>query len=178
MLPRELIRKFIAHAKRTVHPNLTDEARDSIVKFYIETRKKGGNSTDSVSITARSLEALARLAEASARIRLSQEATLEDAERAIKITRLWRYALMGEDFDETSTYAGKKGSVRNKERTIRDIVLTLQNDGDGVVNSIDVYNEAEKVGIDRNTAETIIEKLVLNGTLMRPSLVDGTLAIV
>ena len=38
--------------------------------------------------------------------------------------------------------------------------------------------ESEKLGIDRNTAETIIEKLVLNGTLMRPSLVDGTLAIV
>jgi replicative DNA helicase Mcm len=178
MLPRELIRKYIAHAKRTVHPNLTAEATDIIVKFYIETRKKGGNSTDSVSITARSLEALARLAEASARIRLSQDATLEDAERAIKITRLWRYALMGEDYDETSTASGKKTSVRNKERTIRDIVSTLQNDGDGIVNSIDVYNEAEKLGIDRNTAETIIEKLVLNGTLMRPSLVDGTLAIV
>jgi len=178
MLPRELIRKYIAHSKRTVHPNLTAEATDLIVKFYIETRKKGGNSTDSVSITARSLEALARLAEASARIRLSQDATLEDAERAIKITRLWRYALMGEDYDETSTASGKKTSVRNKERTIRDIVSTLQNDGDGIVNSIDVYNEAEKLGIDRNTAETIIEKLVLNGTLMRPSLVDGTLAIV
>ena len=178
MLPRELIRKYIAHAKRTVHPNLTAEATNLIVKFYIETRKKGGNSTDSVSITARSLEALARLAEASARIRLSQDATLEDAERAIEITRLWRYALMGENYDETSTASGKKTSVRNKERTIRDIVSTLQNDGDGVVNSIDVYNEAEKVGIDRNTAETIIEKLVLNGTLMRPSLVDGTLAIV
>ena len=178
MLPRELIRKYIAHSKRTVHPNLTAEATDLIVKFYIETRKKGGNSTDSVSITARSLEALARLAEASARIRLSQDATLEDAERAIKITRLWRYALMGEDYDETSTASGVKTNVRNKERAIRDIVTTLQNDGDGIVNSIDVYNEAEKLGIDRNTAETIIEKLVLNGTLMRPSLVDGTLAIV
>ena len=178
MLPRELIRKYIAHAKRTVHPNLTDEATNLIVKFYIDTRKKGGNSTDSVSITARSLEALARLAEASARIRLSQDATLEDAERAIEITRLWRYALMGENYDETSNASGKKTSVRNKERTIRDIVSTLQNDGDGVANSLDVYNEAEKLGIDRNTAETIIEKLVLNGTLMRPSLVDGTLAIV
>ena len=47
-----------------------------------------------------------------------------------------------------------------------------------VANSLDVYNEAEKVGIDRNNAETIIEKLVLSGTLMRPSLVDGTLSIV
>jgi len=178
MLPRELIRKYIAHAKRTVHPNLTDEATNLIVKFYIDTRKKGGNSTDSVSITARSLEALARLAEASARIRLSQDATLEDAQRAIEITRLWRYALMGENYDETSNASGKKTSVRNKERIIRDIVSTLQNDGDGVANSLDVYNEAEKLGIDRNTAETIIEKLVLNGTLMRPSLVDGTLAIV
>ena len=118
------------------------------------------------------------MAEASARIRLSQEATVVDAERAITLTSLWRYALMGENYDETSTASGVKTNVRNKERIIRDIVSTLQNDGDGIVNSIDVYNEAEKLGIDRNTAETIIEKLVLNGTLMRPSLVDGTLAIV
>jgi replicative DNA helicase Mcm len=170
MLPRELIRKFIAHAKRTVHPNLTDEARDSIVKFYIETRKKGGNSTDSVSITARSLEALARLAEASARIRLSQDATLEDAERAIKITRLWRYALMGEDFDETSNYAGKKGSVRNRERIIKEIISRLQNEGDGQnALRIDVINETEKAGITKAVTEDIIEKLLRMGDLYSPN---------
>jgi len=177
ILPRELIRKYIAHSKRTIHPNLTEEARDLIVKFYVTTRKQDGESSDSVAITARSLEAVARLAEASARIRLSQDATLEDAQRAIRLTKTWRYELMGENFDETTLHTGTKGSVRNKERTIRDIVSRLQNEAGGVADLLDVLNEAEGMGINRSDAENIIEKLCLNGTLMRPTGYE-TLAIV
>ena len=177
ILPRELIRKYIAHAKRTIHPNLTDEARDLIVKFYVSTRKQDGEASDSVAITARSLEAVARLAEASARIRLSQEATLDDATRAIRLTKTWRHELMGENFDETSLQTGKKGSVRNKEKAIRDIVSKLQNEGGGVADFLEVLNEAEGMGINRQKAEDIIEKLCLNGTLMRPTGYE-TLAIV
>ena len=177
ILPRELIRKYIAHAKRTIHPNLTDEARDLIVKFYVSTRKQDGEASDSVAITARSLEAVARLAEASARIRLSQEATLDDATRAIRLTKTWRHELMGENFDETSLQTGKKGSVRNKEKAIRDIVSRLQNEGGGEADFLEVLNEAESIGISRDKAEDIIEKLCLNGTLMRPTGYE-TLAIV
>ena len=52
----------------------------------LKLEKKGGES-DSVSITARSLEAVARMAEASARIRLSEIANIEDVDRAIRLTR-------------------------------------------------------------------------------------------
>jgi len=169
ILPRELIRKYIAHAKRTIHPDLTDEARDMIVKFYVTTRKQDGEASDSVAITARSLEAVARLAEASARIRLSQEATLEDATRAIRLTRTWRQMLMGDNFDETTLQTGTKGTVRNKERTIRNIVSKLQNEGGGVANLLDVLNEAESMGINRQKAEDIIDKLCQNGTFIRPT---------
>jgi replicative DNA helicase Mcm len=169
ILPRELIRKYIAHAKRTIHPDLTDEARDLIVKFYVETRKQDGEASDSVAITARSLEAVARLAEASARIRLSQEATLEDATRAIRLTKTWRQMLMGDKFDETTLQTGTKGAVRNKERTIRNIVSKLQNEGGGDAQMLDILNEAESMGINREKAEYIIEKLLQMGGLYRPS---------
>jgi replicative DNA helicase Mcm len=100
-----------------------------------------GESTDSVAITARSLEALSRLSEASARIRLSQDANLEDAERAIRLTKTWRHDLMGEHFDETTMQSGKKGTVRNQEKIILDLVSTLQNESGGSANLLEVLTE-------------------------------------
>ena len=172
ILARDLIRKYIAYAKRSIHPKLEDEAQNKIVEFYVETRKKGGESSDSVSITARSLEAVARMAEASARIRLSNVSTVEDVERAIRLTKTWRNELMGENFDMTTIETGKKTSVRNQERAILEIISTLQNQSTNkvkVANVLDVYNEAEKYKISRTKTEDIIEKLVSQGSIMRPS---------
>ena len=169
VLSRDLIRKYIAYSKRTVHPHLEQAARDIIVNFYVETRKQTGDSNDSVAITARSLEALARLAEASARIRLSQVATLEDAERAVRMTRLWREDLMGGNFDETTMVTGKKGKTRNREKAIMEIVASLSANNGGVAQLLDVFNEAERYDIDRATAEDVIEKLCQHGRMLRPS---------
>ena len=51
IVSRELIRKYVAYAKRTIHPVLTDEAKKLLSDFYIETRRQGGENPDSVSIT-------------------------------------------------------------------------------------------------------------------------------
>jgi replicative DNA helicase Mcm len=180
ILTRELIRKYIAYAKRSIHPKLEEEAQDRIVQYYVETRKQGGDSPDSVSITARSLEAVARMAEASARIRLSNIANMEDAERAIGLTKLWRNELMGEHFDMTSIETGKNTSARNQERTILEIISTLQNQSTEqvkVANVLEVFNEADTYKISRAKTEDIIEKLVLDGRIMRPSGYD-TLQVV
>ena len=166
---RDLMRKYIAYAKRNVHPKLTEDARKSIVDFYVETRRKGGEQTDSVAITARSIEGLYRLAQASARIRLSDEATIDDSNRAIRLVSLWRYDLMGEDYDETTINSGKKGNARNRERMIVEIVrrLTLETGENAIL--IDVLNESEQLQISRDVAEDIIERLNRDGTLFRPS---------
>ena len=177
LLHRDFIRKYVAYAKRTVHPNLDDAARKLIIDYYVSTRKQSGEFQDSVAITARSLEALARLAEASARIRLSEEATVEDANRAIRLTKTWRYDLMGENFDETAIAANQKGKARHAERSILDIVGRLSANGDGVAQLVDVLNEAERLDISREKAEEVIEKLNQNGRLMRPTGYD-TLQIV
>ncbi|RJU99451.1 MAG: hypothetical protein DWC04_00730 [Candidatus Poseidoniales archaeon] len=169
VLSRDLIRKYVAYAKRSIHPSLEPEARDKIVNFYVETRKQIGDFSDTVAITARSLEALARLAEASARIRLSQVATNEDAERAIRLTRLWREELMGGNYDETALQTGQKGTARNREKSMFNIVSTLAVDNGGVAQHNDVLNEAERHKIDRSTAEDILEKFHQEGRLFRPS---------
>ena len=156
---------------------MDDAARKLSIDYYVSTRKQSGEFQDSVAITARSLEALARLAEASARIRLSEEATVEDANRAIRLTKTWRYDLMGENFDETAIAANQKGKARHAERSILDIVGRLSANGDGVAQLVDVLNEAERLDISREKAEEVIEKLNQNGRLMRPTGYD-TLQIV
>jgi replicative DNA helicase Mcm len=169
VFPRDVLRKYVAYAKRHYHPKLNEEARAHIVAYYVSTRKQGGESEDSVAITARSLEALSRLAEASARIRLTQIATIEDAERAVRLTKTWRHELMGENFDLTTIESGKKGSARNQEKTIIDIVSVLQNQSGTSANLLDVLTDAERKDIPRSKAEDIIDKLCRDGRMMRPS---------
>ena len=175
-LHREFIRKYVAYAKRTVHPNLDEEAKTHH-RLLCFNRKQSGEFQDSVAITARALEALARLAEASARIRLSETANIQDAERAVRLTKTWRYDLMGENFDETAIASNQKGKARHAERTILDIVERLSENGEGFAQLVDVLNEAERLDISRDKAEEVIDKLNQNGRLMRPTGYD-TLQIV
>jgi len=60
----ELLRKYIAYARTHVFPELTKEAMDKIIDFYVNLRKLG-KKQNTVPTTARQLEALIRLAEAS-----------------------------------------------------------------------------------------------------------------
>jgi len=80
----ELLRKYIAFARKEVQPKLTQEAIRVLQEFYVGMRGGIDDEEDApVPITARQLEALVRLSEASARIRLGQEVTDYDAKRAI-----------------------------------------------------------------------------------------------
>lgn len=171
ILTKALIRKYIAYSKRAIHPKLDENARNRIVEFYVETRKKGGESSDSVSITARSLEAVARMAEASARIRLSEIANIEDVDRAIRLTRTWRNELMGDNFDETTLQTGRKASARNHERILLDTIRDLESRSQESIkyaNRIDIYNEMQNHNVDRAKVDNMIEKMVRDGTLMLP----------
>ena len=165
---RELIRKYVAFAKRTIHPQLTEDARQALREFYVETRRQGGESHDSIAISARAIEGLYRLAQASARVRLSDDATIEDAERSIRLTKLWRHELMGENFDETTLQSGKKATARNRERTILEIVRRIFAETGDIVALADVLTEAGRMDISRDVAEDIIEALCRDGRLMRP----------
>jgi replicative DNA helicase Mcm len=78
-----LLRKYIAYAKRTVNPKRSKEANVVIKDFYLKLRGLGRDGT--VPITPRKLEDLKRLAEASARIRLSPNVEELDAKIAVQL---------------------------------------------------------------------------------------------
>lgn len=82
-LDSNLIRKYVSYAKKNIVPKMTREAIDVIKKFYVGLRNK--NKGDAIPIGARQLEALVRLAEASAKLRLSKKVSIEDAKVAIDV---------------------------------------------------------------------------------------------
>jgi len=83
LLDPVMMRKYIAHG-RTFKPKLTKESKKVIDDYYVAIRKEIGNG-DQMKITPRQGTACIRLAEAHARVRLSDEVSKEDAESAVSL---------------------------------------------------------------------------------------------
>ncbi|EWM30138.1 dna replication licensing factor mcm3 [Nannochloropsis gaditana] len=83
ILTKNFLRKYIFYAKSRIQPRLTSEAEDAIANYYSTLRSKQERRT--VPITPRTLETLIRLSTAHAKVRLSNEITRDDCERAMEL---------------------------------------------------------------------------------------------
>lgn len=84
-ISKEQLQKYIAYARTHVFPVISEEAKKDIKTFYTDVRKMHIKEGAPVPITVRSLEALQRLSEASARMRLSNTIDQEDVGFATKL---------------------------------------------------------------------------------------------
>jgi len=89
-----LFKKYVSYARANYRPKLTEAASDELREFYLALRKQAESPNDPdgpddpITITPRQLKSLMKLAEASARARLSDEVSKEDAGRAVEIMSL------------------------------------------------------------------------------------------
>jgi replicative DNA helicase Mcm len=166
----ELLGKYISYARQNIFPVLTKEAIQAISDFYIGLRDIG-RKEGSYAATHRQLEGLVRLTEASARVRLSDEAEKEDAERAIKLVKASLSDVVTDpetgkiDYDIIMT--GQTHTQMTNMRKILGIVREKAQDQD-MVPLQDVLSEAESQGINKERARDLISKLEKNGELYRP----------
>jgi replicative DNA helicase Mcm len=170
----EVMRKYVAYARKNVFPVMESDARSYLINFYTDLRKTGENKNTPVPVTARQLEALVRLSEASARVRLSNIVTLEDAKRTIRIA-MNCLKNVGVDPDTGNLDAdilasGTSMSQRNKIKTLKEIIKKVSERHAGAKAPLEeVYAEAEKdYGIDRTHAEENIRKMKQRGDLLSP----------
>ncbi len=173
-IPTEFLRKYIAYAKQKVTPTITDEALQEIKDFYLKMRLSGGEEggIKAIPISARQLEALVRLTEATARLRLSNKATKKDAKRAIDLVK---YCLMEVGFDkETETFdidritTGIPASQRNNISILKEIINDLESKVGKTIPIDDVMEEAKNKGIEEEKAEEVLEKLKRVGEVFEP----------
>ena len=173
-IPTEFLRKYIAYAKQKILPKLTDDALKEIKGFYLKMRSSVSTegSIKAVPISARQLEALVRLTEASAKIRLSDKATKKDAKRAID---LLEFCLMeigmdketGQiDIDRIAT--GIPASVRSHIIMVKEIISELENKLGKTIPIDDIIEESKIKGIDEDKVEEVLEKLKRVGEIFEP----------
>ncbi|MFB6213723.1 MAG: minichromosome maintenance protein MCM [Candidatus Nanohaloarchaea archaeon] len=167
----DTLRKYVAYAKKNLRPQLTQEAADHIQEFYVSMRESGSEEGDSVPITARQLEALVRVAEASARAELRDEVVEKDSQRAIDILTycLKQIGVDPEtgDYDIDMIESGVSSSQRNRLQTMKQIIRSEGGD-DSAVEVDSVIEAAEDQGLDRDKAEEIIQRMKREGDLWEP----------
>lgn len=173
-LPSDFMKKYVAYTKR-INPVLTHEAIAKIKEFYVAMRNAGNDDeakqAKSVPITARQLEAIVRLAEAYAKVRLSQHVTPQYAQEAID---LLKYCLekigidprTGElDIDRITT--GVTTSTRNMYTIVTKIIDKLEQENPEIRYD-DIVAEAEANKIELNDLEKTLDKLKKDAYIYEP----------
>ncbi|MEM0022188.1 MAG: minichromosome maintenance protein MCM [Archaeoglobaceae archaeon] len=166
----ELFRKYIAYAKN-FFPILSEEAKKRIEDYYISLRSKAKENSP-VPITARQLESVIRLAEASARVRLSEVVTAEDVDRVTKIMErsLAQIAVDPEtgELDIDFAFSGTSKRQRDRIWTMKKIIEELEDLSENGAPEEEVVKRAESEGIDEAKAKEILSKLRINGEIFSP----------
>ena len=173
-IPTKLLRKFIAYARQKVAPTITDEALDEIKTYYVQMRSKGESEEigfRTIPITARQLEALVRLSEASAKVRLSNKVTRGDARRAIDLLEYCLGQVATDekgriDIDQIST--GISATQRNKIIVMKELIAELEEKIGKTVPIEDILEAANRKGIRKEEVEEVIERLKRQGDLFEP----------
>ncbi len=169
-----LLRKYVSYAKNKVFPKLSDVAKDEIRNFYVSIRNSGSSKDDvkPIPISARQLEALIRLSEASAKIRLSNKITKDDAKRAIRILKKCLYQVgidpqTGKlDVDVLAT--GITTSQRNKIIVVREVIYEFDKNGIKTIPVNDIISVCREKGLEESVIDEVLEKMKREGEIFQP----------
>ena len=166
-----LLRKYIAYAKRNCFPILSDGAKEALIAYYMRLRNLAGGNKP-VPVTARQLEALVRLAEASARMRLSNTVDTEDTDRILTIVdaclRQVAYDAESGNFDIDKLVTGVTKSQRDIIRSVKEAIRNVSGDSGGQARVDEVIDILLQQGFVRDKIEHTIEQLKRGGEVLEP----------
>jgi replicative DNA helicase Mcm len=165
--PPDFLRKYIAWARRNVRPVLSADALKTLEDFYVRIRRQGEEPNAPVPITARQLEALVRLSEASARARLSPTVDREDSERAIRIVEgfLRRVSTSEGKLDIDILATGVSHSQRERAELLQTLMHSLQ-EQKGSFTLEELKALAEERGLPGARAEALFSVLRSQGEVL------------
>ena len=164
----DFLRKYIAYARRTIRPVLSNEALQALEDYYVNVRETGEQPDSPVPITARQLEALVRLSEAAARARLSAVVSVDDARRAIRVVEkfLKRISASEGKLDIDVVTTGVSHSQRERTLQFHDIMRHLQEEGGGTFAFEKLEEAAVAQGIQKTRIDGLFQMMRNQGELV------------
>ena len=170
----DTLRKYIVYARQNCHPALSDAAVQELKTYYVKMRNSnsGEEGMTTISLSARQLEALVRLTEATAKIRLAATATISDARRAIEMLD-YCLSQIGVDpdtgrVDIDRIQTGFTTSQRTKIVGVREIIKDLEGEHGKNIPIEAIFDAAAQRGLEKEKVEDAIEKLKLSGDVFEP----------
>ncbi|EAT44419.1 AAEL004200-PA [Aedes aegypti] len=166
LLPVELIQKYIAYARKNIHPKLTEAAALEIRNFYAEMRR-AQQGMDSIPVTTRQLEALVRLTQARARMDLESEATLQHAQDVIAILRYSMIDVFSNDVGDLQPNRLMNGAGVSQTSLVKRYVRLLQSKvatQNKTIFSLAELKQMAGVGTDFNR---LLDALNIQGFLLK-----------
>jgi replicative DNA helicase Mcm len=175
-LSPEKMRSWVALARQNVQPVIrSDEVAKRLEDYYVDIRQQNAESSEDedepVPATVRTLDGVLRLSEACARMRLSEEVEMIDAEMAIALVKV---SLEDIGYDpETgkmdTDWANGRTSWNQQDRIhrIKGIVEALETKDNGASKE-DVIDTAVEAGIERTTANETFDNILSRGEIYEP----------
>lgn len=162
----EILRKYVAYSKR-ITPVMTDDAVAAIQGSYLRIRDMGRDN-GTVTITARQLEALVRLSEASAKLRLSNVVEESDAQRAVDLVEYYLGMLMAPDGGQWDMGTVDSNFVKKDRDKIKVLlgIIDLHDNPNGL--SLDEILSFSGDQLSDSEVKKALRALVDNSTLYSP----------
>lgn len=167
----EVLRAYIAHA-REITPVVNEDTKQMIKDQYLNLRQANDNDGP-IPVTPRAPEALIRLSEASARIRLSETITEEDAARAARIHQSCMEDVgidpeTGE-FDVDMIETGSSTSQKDRMRNVKGLITELNDQYENGAPYDELVELAEQADLSKDKLDHALEKLSNERQVYEPS---------
>jgi replicative DNA helicase Mcm len=169
-IPLDILKKWVAYARRTIKPVMTDEARMILENYYLEIRGRNSNQ-NIIHATARQLEGPIRLSEAYARIRLSPIVEQKDAQMAINVIReSWKGltdpSTGKQDIDTMNV--GRGQAQQDRINTLLKIIEDTAKEYGGKASIELVRLRAQEHGLKEMTTNKLVKHLKESGDVWEP----------
>ncbi len=165
-----LLRKYIAYSRKTMKPVLQRDAAEKIKDYYLELRNLG-REQNTYPVTARQIEGLIRLAEATAKIRFSDKVEVVDAERAIALVEFQLRDVFTDKetgkIDSDIINLGQPKSNMDRKRTIVDVIKQMETEVD-LVSIEELIKKLKDYEIPEDKSQKVIDEMLKEGLLYQP----------
>ncbi|WPK24118.1 hypothetical protein PUMCH_001376 [Australozyma saopauloensis] len=174
ILPVEILSAYIQYAKENMNPVITEESKNILVRAYVDMRKLGDDPRaleKRITATTRQLESMIRLAEAHAKMRLSQVVEAIDVREAVRLIKsaIKDYATDPKTgrIDMTLFQTGTSEAQKKLREDLSRAVLEMLEDGNPIRYHDLMLKVNEKLNIRVETFDLneIIRRLVADGKI-------------
>jgi replicative DNA helicase Mcm len=174
VVEQKLLRKYVAYAKQKIKPRLTEEAVEEIKNFYVKMRNQsiqGDSAIKPIPITARQLEGIIRLAEAHAKLHLSNKVKADNARKAIELLKVSLsqvgYDEESQSFDIDKITTGISSSKRGKIILVKETLSQLESKL-GKLIPIEEISKALEDKLSSAELDDAIDQLSKAGDIFKP----------